>query len=1320
MRITDIFIRGYGIFSNCHVPEIPPGVIVFQGVNEAGKSTCLSFIRDMFFGFPDKRMKEKSYPPLMGGRQGGILTLETGTRDQISLERGPGQRGGHLSITDSTGRVLAPDQWQGLLGGTTREVFKNIYAFSLNELQSLNSLSSEKVKSALYSAGLGAGLKSFTEVAEELQREQARLFKPGGQKPEINKALKELEEVRGAIRESTEDIQHYDHLVLEIKRLEQELKDLKARINESRQRTYRLQSMHALWEEWTGLETARQDLAVLPEIGPFPEEGLQRYQKLGQDLENRQESLGRLRDEIAVLKEKIAALEIDTGIISLEQEIVQLVEGKNEYTRARQEVVRLESLLQARQGELNDLFGSLGPDWSEDRLLETDLSLFTTESVITFRDTLFQLQNTKDRAAERVKDQKEDRNRAENRLKLIEQELKGLAQVAMTWDEQIFQEVKGGRERFAGVVEETPELRTELAKSRAELTRMLREIDPSWTEEDLFQFDGSLQAQELVQGYERDFLRVREQRVSLLQKQELVQGEQKKLQSRLQDKQQALEELKQRKFDSLEHCFRAGKKLKQLREARATQENLRVRLEGIGQQIVFFSSTMEGAKEFKTLKHIAHGGLVCLVLALILWGLCWGMGRPGLGLGLGGGLLGLALLLAGSGFLLKRQQQVEKTRKEERDQARKVRLQELQAERGRVQEELRASEQTNATLQGELGLSSAEPESLDSLDEDLEKARETLHRVSGLQQEIDGLLKETAAYGQELESIQEQLGQVNQERDNLETSWSTWLDTANLLSHLTPRGVLQIFSRIEKGRAEQVAIQKVEQRLEKMETNLRQYLDKAEQLPDLKDLDRVDQNRALSRVDQAIARMDKVRDQLREKELIEHKLAEQRKICQQAGLELQGSEKTLAACREEHSQALSAWKQWLEERDLDQELTPETALQALKSMEQGRGLMREIKGLSSQKATFQGQVEQIESVLETVCKSLDREFPDRESVVSSIEMLAKELNRSREYQNRQKELQLQLPEKQSQMQKEMTTIKDLEEKIRDLFGSAGVEDEQTFLDRGRLATRAMELQESIRTKEKHLQLGLGVTDFSVVADSFQGWTREGLAAETEQSKQELDRHLEQEQGVTDQIGRLKSELERLVSAEELAGMRFREEGLLEEIRQLALRWTRYTLARHLMRRAKEKYEEQQQPQVILRAGHYFATITDHRYTQIFAPLGGDDIQAVTASGERKSPDELSRGTAEQLYLALRFGYVEQAGQTQERLPMVMDDILVNFDPARAEKAAETILELGRTNQVLYFTCHPETAACFRKTDPGVPVFSLENQEFSRKKSGRPN
>ncbi len=105
-----------------------------------------------------------------------------------------------------------------------------------------------------------------------------------------------------------------------------------------------------------------------------------------------------------------------------------------------------------------------------------------------------------------------------------------------------------------------------------------------------------------------------------------------------------------------------------------------------------------------------------------------------------------------------------------------------------------------------------------------------------------------------------------------------------------------------------------------------------------------------------------------------------------------------------------------------------------------------------------------------------------------------------------------------------------------------------------------------------------------------------------------------------------------------------------------------------------------------------STWTDGRYVRILAPLGKQVQELERNDGVIVPLAGLSTGTAEQLYLALRFGLVEHFARQAESLPVVMDDILVNFDPVRAERAARSIEDLATRHQVLYFTCHSGHAA----------------------------
>jgi uncharacterized protein YhaN len=65
--------------------------------------------------------------------------------------------------------------------------------------------------------------------------------------------------------------------------------------------------------------------------------------------------------------------------------------------------------------------------------------------------------------------------------------------------------------------------------------------------------------------------------------------------------------------------------------------------------------------------------------------------------------------------------------------------------------------------------------------------------------------------------------------------------------------------------------------------------------------------------------------------------------------------------------------------------------------------------------------------------------------------------------------------------------------------------------------------------------------------------------------------------------------------------------------------------------------------------------------------------------------ELSRATAEQLFMSVRLARIRQLNAS---LPIVIDDALTNFDPGHSARTMRLIDEMASTNQVFFLTAHP--------------------------------
>lgn len=108
------------------------------------------------------------------------------------------------------------------------------------------------------------------------------------------------------------------------------------------------------------------------------------------------------------------------------------------------------------------------------------------------------------------------------------------------------------------------------------------------------------------------------------------------------------------------------------------------------------------------------------------------------------------------------------------------------------------------------------------------------------------------------------------------------------------------------------------------------------------------------------------------------------------------------------------------------------------------------------------------------------------------------------------------------------------------------------------------------------------------------------------------------------------------------------------------------------------------PQMQAQAQTNFARLTNGRYTEIL--LADKQLQVVRDDAQRFNVTELSTGTQEQLYVALRLAFVAVMADLVN-LPVMIDDSFVNFDGVRQQAMFTLLAELAQRQQILYWTAN---------------------------------
>ena len=383
MRIETIFIDGFGVWHESRL-EPDSGLTVVRGDNEAGKTTLLAFIRAILFGF-----ETNQYPAVAGGRRGGWLEVVTADDRRFRIER-YGDRGGQgaVRVTGEDGLDRGPEYLSKLLHGVEASVYRNVFAFRLEELSELKGLTEGGVAARIYGAGLGTGAASALAVESGLRGEVAGLFKPGGSNPRINQLLKEIEEVERQL--NVLDLPaEYAAARGRLAELEADQERLAASIESLGGERRGLERIDAGWQPTQELRAAEEALAAEPDPGPGLAGALERFTKLEAALRASQERLDDAAARLAGNGDRLAELHPDEPLLSRRADVERLLESQAAVRGEAGALREGQAQLAAAERQLEETLAQLGDGWTEERVTQLDLSVATRAALGgRFRDLL--------------------------------------------------------------------------------------------------------------------------------------------------------------------------------------------------------------------------------------------------------------------------------------------------------------------------------------------------------------------------------------------------------------------------------------------------------------------------------------------------------------------------------------------------------------------------------------------------------------------------------------------------------------------------------------------------------------------------------------------------------------------------------------------------------------------------------------------------------------------------------------------------------------------------------------------------------------------
>lgn len=194
-------------------------------------------------------------------------------------------------------------------------------------------------------------------------------------------------------------------------------------------------------------------------------------------------------------------------------------------------------------------------------------------------------------------------------------------------------------------------------------------------------------------------------------------------------------------------------------------------------------------------------------------------------------------------------------------------------------------------------------------------------------------------------------------------------------------------------------------------------------------------------------------------------------------------------------------------------------------------------------------------------------------------------------------------------------------------------------------------------------------------------------------------------------GQLKAAFDALNGSDAAARAAARQQEAAAGMAEAAERYLRLKTAARLLQWSMERFRQTRQGPMLARASEIFQALTLGSFSRLLVDADSHDSpRLVSIRTDGNKPVEvpgLSEGTRDQLYLALRLAALDQQASQGSRMPLIADDLFINFDDRRTEAGLQVLGNISRRMQVILLTHHDHLVPLARQVlGDGLNVIEL--------------
>ena len=437
-------------------------------------------------------------------------------------------------------------------------------------------------------------------------------------------------------------------------------------------------------------------------------------------------------------------------------------------------------------------------------------------------------------------------------------------------------------------------------------------------------------------------------------------------------------------------------------------------------------------------------------------------------------------------------------------------------------------------------------------------------------------------------------------------------------------------------------------------------------------------------------------------------------------------EAELAACVDRENRINSELIQWksewhaaMTELNLPLETIPETATNYLETLNEFADHQRQARQLETRITGIEADVQRFDGHVKTVCRELAPDLIEVSVEDAVLALRDRLLACQREAAIRSTQ-QAKIDHARTQRDDAAKLQSECSRIVAELCKSASLERLRPFESESestdQLGDLLSELEEIERSSQNRRELEdqreilqtrliqlADAEEFTSFLSQVREQTTDDLLSKLREVEVAVRRTNTERDRLNHQLGAIDTKLEEMGGGTEAADAEATRQQWLAQIRSDAEEYVRLKLASTVLHIAIERHREKTRAPVLTIASDFFRELTLNSYSGL--RVEEDDHGKPVLVGCKSDScltvpvDGMSEGTCDQLYLALRLASLQLEVEPRKDLPLIIDDILIQFDEARSAAALHILARIARQRQVIFFTHHEHLLEIVRQQLP---------------------